>query len=145
MYSKKEKAQLITDFWTAFAEAYPHKWLLYDTKIKDLQLKFDVQNSGVRIILEVGMRHEETRIKYFEQLQAMRVLFLEFFPEIFFERNFTLESGKIVSIVHTDKLERNFFNRNYWPEIFEFMASNMLLMEQFFLEYADIIRQATTE
>jgi hypothetical protein len=145
VYSKKEKAQLITDFWTAFAEAYPHKWLLYDTKIKDLQLKFDVQNSGIRIVLEVGMRQEEIRMRYFDQLKAMRVLFLEFFPEIFFERNFTLESGKVVSMVYTEKLERNFFNKNVWPEIFEFMASNMMLMEQFFLEYADIIRQAKVE
>lgn len=145
MYSKKEKALLITEFWTAFAEAYPHKWLLYDTKIKDLQLKFDVQNSGVRVVLEVGMRDTETRLRYFEQLKAMRALFQEFFPEIFFEENYSLDSGKVVSLVYTEKLELNFFTRNYWPEIFDFMAQNMMLMEQFFLEYADIIRQAKNE
>ncbi len=145
MYSKKEKALLITEFWTAFAEAHPHKWLLYDTKIKDLQLKFDVQNSGIRIVIEVGMRDTEMRLRYFEQLKAMRALFLDFFPYIFFEENYSLDSGKMVSLVFTEKLELNFFTRNHWPQIFDFMAQNMMLMEQFFLEYADIIRQAKNE
>ena len=44
MFSKEEALQIKKDFWIAFAEEYPRKWLLYNTKIKDVTFKFYVDN-----------------------------------------------------------------------------------------------------
>jgi len=38
MISKEESKELIQEFWTSFGKEYPHKWILYNTKIKNLQL-----------------------------------------------------------------------------------------------------------
>jgi hypothetical protein len=40
MYSKEDHKALQKEFWQAFAEAYPRKWLLYNTKIKEVSFKF---------------------------------------------------------------------------------------------------------
>jgi hypothetical protein len=40
MFSKQEAQQLKKEFWTAFGKSFPRKWILYDTKIKDMSFKF---------------------------------------------------------------------------------------------------------
>lgn len=49
MYSKSEALFIKKDFWIKFAEEYPRKWLLYDTKIKDFSFKFYVDNKKVQV------------------------------------------------------------------------------------------------
>ena len=49
MYSKEEAQRLKREFWIAFAEKYPRKWLLYDTKIKDFSFKFFVDNKKAQV------------------------------------------------------------------------------------------------
>jgi hypothetical protein len=43
MYSKEENQRLKRDFWVLFANKYPRKWLLYNTKVKDFSFKFYVE------------------------------------------------------------------------------------------------------
>ena len=40
MYSKEENQKLKREFWVSFANKYPRKWVLYNTKIKDFSFKF---------------------------------------------------------------------------------------------------------
>jgi hypothetical protein len=48
MYSKEE-TQIKREFWIEFAEKYPRKWVLYDTKIKDFSFKFYVDNKSASV------------------------------------------------------------------------------------------------
>ena len=54
MFSKEEALQIKKDFWIAFAEEYPRKWLLYNTKIKDVTFKFYVDNKKAQVLLDKG-------------------------------------------------------------------------------------------
>jgi hypothetical protein len=38
MFSKEELKKLSHEFWTNFGKEFPNKWVLYNTKIKDLQI-----------------------------------------------------------------------------------------------------------
>ena len=60
MFSKAEAQQMKKEFWTAFAEAYPRKWLLYDTKIKDVSFKFHVDNKKAQVLLDIEPKEEFT-------------------------------------------------------------------------------------
>jgi hypothetical protein len=53
MYSKDEIRELKTEFWNIFAEQYPRKWLLYDTKIKDFALKFYLDKKRVEVLIAI--------------------------------------------------------------------------------------------
>ena len=67
MYSKEEALRIKKDFWIAFAEAYPRKWLLYDTKIKDVTFKFNVDNKKAYVMLDIEPKDENKRKIYFEK------------------------------------------------------------------------------
>lgn len=141
MYSKEESQRLKREFWVEFAEKYPRKWVLYDTKIKDFSFKFYVDNKKAQVIIDIEQRNEEKRIIYFEKLESLKsVLEDDFIKDLVFEKNFTLESGKTISRVWVEKNGVSVSNRKYWDEIFDFYNEKMHALEMFYLEYGDYIR-----
>ena len=141
MYSKQESQQLKREFWVAFAEKYPRKWVLYDTKIKDFSFKFYVDNKKAQILIDIEHRNDDKRIAYFEKLEALKnILEEEFITDLVFEKNYTLESGKTISRIWVEKTGVGFSNRNNWETIFDFFFEKMNALEMFYLEYDDFIK-----
>lgn len=141
MYSKEEAQQIKKEFWTAFAEAYPRKWLLYDTKIKDVTFKFYIDNKKAQVLLDIEPKDEEKRKIYYEKIESLKtILHEEYLPEAILERNFYLDNGKVISRIWIEKLNVSLNNRNYWPEIFEFFSETMSKFELFFFEFEDYIK-----
>ncbi len=141
MYSKEETQRLKREFWVAFAEKYPRKWVLYDTKIKDFSFKFYVDNKKAQVLIDIEHRSDEKRIAYFEKLEALRKILDEgFIKDLIFEKDYTLESGKTISRIWVEKLGVGVSNRNYWDEIFDFYNEKMNALELFYSEYDDFIK-----
>ncbi len=145
MYSKEEALRIKKEFWIAFAEAYPRKWLLYDTKIKDVTFKFYIDNKKAQVLLDIEPKEEEKRKIYFEKIESLKTILLEaYLPEAILERNFYLESGKVISRIWVEKLGVSLNNRASWPAIFEFFNAMMEQFEYFFYEYQDYIKDLET-
>jgi len=141
MYSKEEAQQIKKEFWTTFAEAYPRKWLLYDTKIKDVTFKFYIDNKKAQVLLDIEPKDEEKRKIYYEKIESLKtILHEEYLPEAILERNFYLDNGKVISRIWIEKLNVSLNNRKYWPEIFEFFSETMTKFELFFFEFEDYIK-----
>jgi hypothetical protein len=51
MFSKEDARELKKEFWTAFAASDSRKWILYNTKIKDVTFKFFVDNKKAQVLL----------------------------------------------------------------------------------------------
>jgi hypothetical protein len=141
MYSKEENQRLKREFWIAFAEKHPRKWLLYDTKIKDFSFKFFVDNKKAQVLIDIEHRSTEKRIAYFEKLVSLKnILKEEYISSLVFEQDYTLESGKTISRIWVEKLHVSVSNRTYWDEIFDFYYENMNALELFYLEYDSYIK-----
>ncbi|OUD35638.1 DUF4268 domain-containing protein [Flavobacterium sp. FPG59] len=141
MYSKEENQRLKREFWIAFAEKYPRKWLLYDTKIKDFSFKFFVDNKKAQVLIDIEHRSTEKRIAYFEKLVSLKnILNEEYVSSLLYEQDYTLESGKTISRIWVEKLHVSVSNRTYWDEIFDFYYENMNALELFYLEYDSYIK-----
>lgn len=141
MYSREESQRIKREFWVAFAEKYPRKWVLYDTKIKDFSFKFYVDNKKAQVLIDIEHRSDEKRIAYFEKLEALKnILEDEFIKDLVFEKNYTLESGKNISRIWVEKLGVGFSNKNTWDTIFDFFNENMHALEMFYLEYDEFIK-----
>lgn len=141
MYSKAESQRLKQEFWIAFAEKYPRKWILYDTKIKDFSFKFFVDNKKAQVSIDIEHRSNDKRLLYFEKLESLKtILEEEFIQDLVFEQNFVLENGKSISRVWIEKLGVGFSNKNNWDTIFDFFNDKMQAMEIFYLEYGDYIQ-----
>ena len=144
MFSKQEAAQLKKEFWTAFGKAFPRKWLLYDTKIKDVTFKFFVDNKKAQVLLDIEPKDEEKRKIYFEKIESLKtILHEEYLPEAIFERNFYLESGKVISRIWVEKTGVSLNNKNNWETIFDFFNETMSQFEYFFYENEDYIKDLT--
>ena len=141
MFSKAEAQKMKKEFWTAFADAYPRKWLLYDTKIKDVTFKFYVDNKKAQVMLDIEPREDDKRIIYFEKMESLKNILLdEFLPEAVFEQNFYLENGKVISRVWVELTGISLYNMASWAAIFRFFNLSMDAFERFFYEYEDYIR-----
>ena len=141
MFSKEEALQIKKDFWIAFAEEYPRKWLLYNTKIKDVTFKFYIDNKKAQVLLDIEPKDEEKRKIYYEKVESLKTILLEdYLDDVIFERNFYLETGKVISRVWVEKTGISINNKNTWPEIFDFFAEKMDAFERFFYENEDYIK-----
>jgi len=141
MFSKAEMQQMKREFWIEFAERYPRKWLLYDTKIKDFAFKFDADNKKAQVILEVSHRDPAKRRAYFEKLQSLRTILREnYLPDAAFESDHVHETGKTVSRILVQLDGAGISNRASWPQIFDFFHDKMSAFELFFYEFEDYIK-----
>ncbi|WP_269225017.1 DUF4268 domain-containing protein [Flavobacterium eburneipallidum] len=141
MYSKEENQRLKREFWIAFAEKYPRKWILYDTKIKDFSFKFFVDNKKAQVLIDIEHRSDEKRTIYFEKIESLKTILEEdHIKDVVFEKNFVLESSKTISRIWVEKTGVSVSNRNYWDEIFDFFFEKMNALEMFYFEYEDYIK-----
>ena len=141
MYSKEESLKIKKEFWVKFAVAYPRKWILYDTKIKDVTFKFYVDNKKAQVLLDIEPKEEEKRKIYFEKIESLKTILTEdYLPEAILERNHYLESGKVISRIWVEKLNVSLNNKTNWKEIFDFFNETMSQFEVFFFEYEDYIK-----
>jgi hypothetical protein len=141
MYSKQENQRLKQEFWIAFAQKYPRKWMLYDTKIKDFSFKFWVDNKSAQVIIDIEMRNEETRYAYFEKIEALKTILEEdHIADLVYHRNFTLESGKTISRILVEKSGVGVSKRDDWDTIFDFFNQNMDKIERLYLEFDEYIK-----
>lgn len=141
MFSKEEAQRIKREFWVKFAEEHPRKWILHNTKIKDVGFKFFIDNKKAQVLLEIEPKDEKNRIIYYEKVESLKTILLEeYLSDAIFERDLYLENGKAVSRIWVEKLNVSSNNRNTWPEVFEFFNEKMDAFERFFFEYEDYIK-----
>lgn len=144
MYKRDELKQLKTDFWNGFADycntiprlaQRKQKFMLYNTRLKGTELKFDVQRHEVAVVLEINHTDYERRIELFEHFKACRMLFEEAFEgmEVVYEPFYKLETGKEVCRIYIWLAdEMDFHRRDDWQKFYGFMARNMMRLERLF-------------
>jgi len=151
MYSKEELKNLKLEFWESFAafcEVQPYLrgrkkvWMLYDTKVKGVELKFDANRQGAYVILEVNNKREDLRLEKFEKLTWYKEdLEKDFSDGLIWDICFVRESGKEVARIYTVKEGIDLHRREHWGSFFTFMASQMYLLERNFSEIVEYLRE----
>ncbi|MFB0903010.1 MAG: DUF4268 domain-containing protein [Nonlabens sp.] len=140
MYSKEEAKNRRQLFWTMFGKRYHRKWLLYDTKLKDVVLKFSFEDRRAMVSIDVNHEDEVFRAYYYEKLLSLKNIMIEqVSTELIFDENYLLESGKMISRVFVMHEGVKIQKQTDWPIVYEFYNNYMDKMEAFFLEYKDFI------
>lgn len=140
MFSREEAKRVREEFWTNFGKEYPRKWVLYDTKIKDIQLKFSFTNEKASVSLDITSPDEIIREYYFEKLESLKnILLTEYLPDAEYEADYELPEGKTISRIYTEMRRVNIYRKTDWPLVQDFLYDRMDLLEHFFLEYRDVI------
>ena len=116
-------------------------WVLYDTKVKGVELKFDATREGAFVILEVNHRSEEARLEMFERLTWYKDTLEMDFPEgLTWDICFVRDTGKQVARIYTAKSGLTSTAVRI-GRVFSFMASQMYLLERNFMSIAEYLRE----
>jgi len=141
MFSKEEAKKLRQEFWTSFGKEYPQKWLLYNTRVKEIQLKFTFERKYAQVSLDIIAEDPLIREYYFEKLESLKtILESEYLPEIIYDREYELPEGKIISRIYAQKDKVSIYNKKDWPLVKDFLYQKMTLMEEFFNDFSDFIK-----
>lgn len=148
MYSKEEVKQLKRDFWNgfdSFCENLPRfkyrkkKWILYNTKIKGVELKFDANREGAYVILEFNDHNEDKRLKKMAILEKYRVVFDQYFGDAIWELNYEKPCGTIVSRIYKFQGGLDIHRREQWNEFYPFLSKEMCHLERAFKEMKELL------
>ncbi|WP_024772577.1 DUF4268 domain-containing protein [Aquimarina macrocephali] len=140
MFSKSESKQIRQEFWTSFGKGYPRKWLLYNTKIKDVTLKFTFTTKKAQVSIDIEPYDEIIKAYYYDKLISLKnILTTEFLEDIIYEQFYELDNGKIVSRIYVEIDNVSIHNKSTWEETMVFLSKNMDKLEEFFLGYKKYI------
>jgi len=141
MFSKEEAALLRKEFWTSFGMSFPNKWLLYNTQVKGFSLKFVADRKNAAVCIDIENPDELVNLLYYDQMLSLKVLLETDIPQIIFNDEFELDSGKTIHRIYVP-FEGKFsiHNKNTWHTCFEFFIETMPKFESFYHEYEDIIK-----
>ena len=142
MYSKGELKQQKKEFWEGFGiycSNHPvlgkrkSKFMLYNTKMKGVELKFDATREGAFVILELNSLNETERLAKFELLKQYKMLMEKNFPAgLIWNFAYELDSGREVCRIYSQKTGIDIHRRIHWMEFYRFMAEEMLKLEKAF-------------
>ncbi|MGY5351509.1 DUF4268 domain-containing protein [Wenyingzhuangia sp. IMCC45533] len=144
MYSREEAARIRKDFWVSYGKSFPRKWILYNTKIKDFGFKFVANRKQAQVALDIANSDIDQRELLFDQLLSLRkIIESEFLPNIIFDKDYVLESGKVVSRIYVELPTKfSIHNKDTWASCYSFYNDSMHQFELFWYEYQEYIEQA---
>lgn len=140
MFSKEESKKLRQEFWISFGKSFPRKWVLYNTKIKDLSFKFHFDRKSAKVSIDIEDPDSEWRAYYFEKWLGLRSLMeseiegLEFHPE------FEFENGKQIATIYKEIKDVSIHNKETWQETMLFLKETMEKMEAIWFDFEDYIK-----
>jgi hypothetical protein len=141
MYSKEEAKLIKQEFWTTFAKEFPRKWILFNTKIKDFALKFEIDNKIARVGIEITNQDPNLKLIYFQKIESLQsILEDEYVKNCIFDYDFSLETGKKIAKIYVSLENISVNNKNSWHKVFNFFNTQMIGFENFFLEHEDYIK-----
>ena len=140
MFSKEEAKKLRQQFWIFFGKRFPRKWILYNTKIREINLKFSFDTKEAFVSFDIETGDELIRQYYFERFESLKnIMKTDISEELIFDPNYFLSNGKEISRIYMVLDNVNIHKQTDWPEVFGFFNENMSKFEAFWLEYADFI------
>jgi hypothetical protein len=140
MYSKEASKKLRQDFWIAFGKSFPCKWILYNTKIKGLALKFHFDNEMAMVSMDVDQVNLESRSVLWDKLVALKEIVKDtYLPEAHFEDGATLQNGKGTSRIFVKKYDVSIHDKNTWQATMVFLKDTMERLEAFFRDYKEVL------
>lgn len=150
MFSKEEAKKLREDFWDSFNQIsasrrarkkLPGNWMLTQTGIKALNLKFHVDREVAQVGIDLETRNMDKRIELYEKLEALKKLLEEAMgSSMNWELDYIRENGKSVSRIYLQSDGVNIYNRDTWAKTHQFMYDNMMKLESFYKEYMDYLK-----
>ena len=138
------------EFWESFKQQsaarrtrnrLPGNWMLTQTGIKALNLKFHVDRKVAQVGIDLETRNMDKRIELFEKLETLKKLLEETMEApMNWELDYIRENGKSISRIYLQLEDVDIYNQDSWARAHQFMYENMMKLESFYKEYRDYLK-----
>ena len=140
MFSKEESKKIRQEFWTSFGQRSSRKWLLYNTKIKEVNLKFHFDNKKAQVGFIIDSIDDVIKPYYLEKFESLKSLLKnDISNDIIFDEYYETESGKIVGFIYLQLDGVSIHNKKTWEKVYQFFETYMPKFEAFFFEYKEFL------
>jgi hypothetical protein len=150
MYSKEEAKALREEFWNRFKVIYsrrrtrkklPGNWILSNTGIKALNLRFHVDRQVAQVGIDLETRNMDKRLELFRKLESVKkILEGTMGTAMNWEIEYIRENRKSVSRIYVEKNGVDIYDSSTWQDAYEFMYREMMKLEDFYREYRDFLK-----
>ncbi len=147
MFSKQQKAELTERFWAELKRKSKqtlgkrHSWVLQNTGIKGIQLKFELSRKSALVILQCYASSREKREWLYDILKQYHRIIADQAEEVpIWDKIGELEElGGMPSLYY--KLDNvDYLQEKDWEEIHVFFINYMHRLERAFLEIKDVLK-----
>ena len=150
MFSKEVAKQLREEFWDQFLtiskrrrlrKRLPGDWILGQTGVKALNLKFHVDRKVAQVGIDLETRNMDKRFELYEKLESVKkILEATMGGPLTWELDYLRENGKSVSRIYLELEGVDVYESSTWPLAHEFMYRKMMKLEEFYREYRDYFK-----
>lgn len=148
MLTKEERKNWNTEFWTEFKkEMRPVKsssgksisWISYPTDVKDTYLRMHADGKRIFLSFDIQSKDEGVRQILWEQMTELRKVMEDAIGinGIWIEND--VVSGKPASRIVWIKEPMNFYQKENWDEIKNFLKTKLLEFDKFYQEFKEIL------
>ncbi|PVX51908.1 uncharacterized protein DUF4268 [Balneicella halophila] len=147
MFSKEEKALITEQFWQQLkykskrAFGKRHSWVLKNTGIRGIQLKFEISRDVALVVLQCYSSSLEKREWIYDILQQYHRVIADIAeePPVWDKYGALEELSGMPSVYY--KLDNvDYLQQKYWDEIHNFFIVYMTKLENAFLEIKDVLK-----
>jgi hypothetical protein len=150
MFTTEQKKTLREEFWQEFKvysnqrklkSGKPGKWIMNDTGIKQLILKFHFDEEKAFAGIEINTRNVDKRIDLFDKLEKLKTILTKAVPySLCWELESSSEGIQSISRVYSILENVSIYDKNCWKKVFKFLFDIMEPVEVIFLEYKDFLK-----
>lgn len=145
MLSKDEIKELRVNFWSGFKRYCSkhrifRKWVLTGVKIKSVQLKFYADREKALVLFQIDHKSDLRRYEIYECFLSYRKLMADSCgADLKWQEDYTGIDARPVSAIYFELAEVNIYDTGDWDKIYAFFAEKMILLEDAYWEYRDLI------
>ncbi|MDL2238630.1 DUF4268 domain-containing protein [Bacteroidales bacterium OttesenSCG-928-K03] len=145
MYSKEQVKEFNREFWDEFKKyskkRKKNKWIMQDTGINRVTLKFDIDNEKARVGFDIQYHDLEKRIYYYEKFESMKSILEDALgTEMIWDLEYPVTDEKQMAKIYIEKQNVGIYKKETWNDVFSFFYKNMKILERLFNEYYDFIK-----
>lgn len=146
MYTKEESKEAKIQFWDGFKRYSKEKgrkmtsWVLRRTQIKEVQLKFDLNEDGAFVILQIDSKLDSKRLFIFERFEKYKPIIVETCgSDLKWEKDYFVKGFKDVGMIYYQLEGASVYKKDEWKSYFEFLFSKMTILEKAYLDVKDVV------
>ncbi len=95
---------------------------------------------GAMVSLDVEDLPADRHAALWDNLLSLKAIIGEYLPNAQFEGAFILTNQKVISRIYVQKEKVSIHDKNTWEDTMIFFKEKMSLLEEFFLEYQDVLK-----